>query len=92
MLKVRRAANEHVVLTLSGRVDAESIAELEALIEAEPNRSVIVLDLKDLTLVSQDGVIFSNAAKLAASLLRIAPRTSASGSIVNDWEVRQRKE
>jgi len=84
MLKVRRAANGHLVLTLSGRMDAESIAELETLIEAEPNRSVIVLDLKDLTLVSQDGVIFLERCETNSITLENCP------PYIREWINRQR--
>ena len=73
MLKVRRAANGHVVFTLSGRMDAESIAELETLIDAEPNRSVIVLDLKDLTLVDQGAVSFLRRCEADGITLKNCP-------------------
>ena len=84
MMKVRRAANGHVVFTLSGRMDAESITELEALIEAEPNQSVIVLDLKDLTLVSQDGVIFLERCETNSITLENCP------AYIREWIDRQR--
>jgi hypothetical protein len=40
-----------VVFTLSGRMDEEHIAELEALIKSEAKGRRIALDLKNLTLV-----------------------------------------
>jgi hypothetical protein len=43
---------------LSGRLDKENIAELEALISAECKDRRIILDLKDMTLTGQDGVNF----------------------------------
>jgi anti-anti-sigma regulatory factor len=58
MLKITRKANGEAVFKLSGRMDAENINELEALLSAEPNGLHIVLDLKDLTLVDQDTVNF----------------------------------
>ncbi len=59
MLRIRRSeANGQVVFTLSGRMDEEGIAELEALIRSEGNGRGIVLDLKDLTLVGQDAISF----------------------------------
>jgi hypothetical protein len=39
-------------------MDAESVAELERLLNAETNGSRIVLDLKDLTLADREAVIF----------------------------------
>ncbi len=47
-----------MVFSLSGRIDKENIAELEALIGAEGNDRRIVLDLKDMTLTGQDGINF----------------------------------
>jgi hypothetical protein len=47
-----------VVFSLSGRIDKENIAELEALIGAEGKDRRIVLDLKDMTLTGQDGINF----------------------------------
>jgi hypothetical protein len=47
-----------VVFSLSGRIDKENIAELEALIGAEGRDRRIVLDLKDMTLTGEDGMNF----------------------------------
>lgn len=58
MLRVRPAANAEVVLTLSGRMNAENLAELERLIRSEVKGRRIALDLKDLTLVGRDAVVF----------------------------------
>ena len=58
MLKITRVANGEVVFKLSGRMDAENIGELEAPLSAESSDRIIVLDLKDLTLVDQDAVSF----------------------------------
>ena len=58
MLRIHREANGDVVLTLSGRIDNESIAELERLIGAEGKGRRIILDLKDMTLTGQDGIAF----------------------------------
>jgi anti-anti-sigma regulatory factor len=58
MLRIHRKANSEVVFTLSGRIDKESIAELEALIRTEAKGRRIVLDLKDMTLTGQDGIDF----------------------------------
>ena len=58
MLRIQRSANGEVVLKLSGRIDKENIAELQALIGAEVSGQHMVLDLKDVTLVGQDAVTF----------------------------------
>ena len=58
MLKITRAANGEVVIKLSGRMDAENLAELETLVTSEADSRRVVLDLRDLTLVDQDAVSF----------------------------------
>ena len=58
MLRIGKKANGDPVFTLSGRIDKEHIADLEALIAAEGKDRRIVLDLKELTLTGQDGMAF----------------------------------
>ena len=58
MLRIHRKVNGDVVFTLSGRIDKEHIAELEALIGAEGKERRIILDLRDMTLTGQDGIAF----------------------------------
>jgi anti-anti-sigma regulatory factor len=58
MLRIQRSANGEVVFTLSGEMDQEPITELETLINSETNGTRIVLDLRDVTLVNEDAVIF----------------------------------
>lgn len=73
MLKITRAGNGEVVFKLSGRMGAENIGELEALISAETSGSRIVLDLEDLTLVDQDAVSFLRRCEADSLLLRNCP-------------------
>ena len=58
MLKIQRTGNHKVILSLIGRLGLEEIAELKKVLAAEPNGSRLVLDLKELTLVDREGVIF----------------------------------
>jgi hypothetical protein len=58
MLKITKSANGEVIFTVSGRMDAENLAELEMLFGPEANGRRIILDLKDLTLVDQDAISF----------------------------------
>lgn len=58
MLRIEKSANGEVVLRLSGRMDQENISEVKTLFKTEANGRRIALDLKDLTLVDRDGVIF----------------------------------
>jgi hypothetical protein len=84
MLKICRKANGDVIFALSGRIDKEHIAELEALIGAEGTDRHITLDLKDMTLTGQDGVDFLAQCEAAdISLLNCDP-------YVREWITRQR--
>ena len=56
MLKIQRKANGDVVFTVSGRLEADNVSELSALLAAEPDGRTRVLDLKDLVLVDGDAV------------------------------------
>ncbi len=58
MLRIERSENEEVVFTLSGQIDSDTMAELERLIDSEAKGRGVVLNLKDLTLVNEDAVIF----------------------------------
>jgi hypothetical protein len=58
MFRLQRSANSHVLFTLSGRLEAEDVKELRELIARETTGQPLVLDLKDVTLVSQDAVTF----------------------------------
>ena len=58
MLRIERSENGEVVFTLSGQMDSDTMADLERLIDSEAKGRGVVLNLKDLTLVDEDGVIF----------------------------------
>ena len=58
MLRVRKSSNGEVLFALSGRIDRENATELESLIRAEGSGRPIAIDLKDVTLAGEDGVIF----------------------------------
>jgi anti-anti-sigma regulatory factor len=73
MLKIQRTAHRDVVFTLSGRLDAENVAELSALLAAEPAKRPVVLDLKDLVLVDRDAVHFLRACEGDGIVLRNCP-------------------
>ena len=58
MLRIHRKDNGEVIFTISGQIDKEHIAELEALIAAEGKDRRVILDLKDMTLTGEDGIAF----------------------------------
>ena len=57
MLRVTRTTNGEVVFKLSGRIETENIAELEALLSGETSAKDIFLDLSDMILVDQEDVV-----------------------------------
>ena len=64
MLKIQRMADRGaVVLTVSGRLDAENVGQLCELLDAVPVDTTVALDLRDLLLAdraSQLSVVHSN--------------------------------
>ena len=59
MLKIQRSAdNGFVIFTLSGRIQAEHLEQLQQLFEFETADHNIVLDLKEVRLVDRDAVKF----------------------------------
>jgi len=84
MLKIQRLANGEVIFTLSGRMDAEQTAILEALFRNEAEGMQIVLDLKDLTLVDRDAVRFLEQCECDTIKLRNSP------AYIRKWIERER--
>jgi hypothetical protein len=84
MLKIQRATNEQVVFTLSGRMDAENVAELKGLIESEAGGR-IVLELSDLTLVDREAVKFLERCETNRVNLENCP------AYIREWIARERE-
>ncbi|HMF96906.1 MAG TPA: hypothetical protein VKE96_21555 [Vicinamibacterales bacterium] len=73
MLKIQRTANGNVVFTVSGRLRANNVGELSALLAAEQDGRPRVLDLKDVVLVDRDVVCFLRACVDNRIVLRNCP-------------------
>jgi hypothetical protein len=58
VLKIQRSSNGQVTYVLSGQIEEEDIAELEALVRSETKGRRMILDLKNLTLVGQEAIAF----------------------------------
>ena len=71
-----------VTFSLSGRIQSEHVAELEALVESESRR--VLLDLSEVTLVSCDAVRFLGACELRGTELSNCP------AYVRRWIIRER--
>jgi anti-anti-sigma regulatory factor len=84
MLKITRSANGEVIFTVSGRMDAENLAELERLVGSEANGCRITLDLKDLTLADQDAISFLERCEAGNIQLKNCP------AYIREWITRGR--
>ena len=84
MLKITRSSNGEVIFTVSGRMDAENLAELEMLFGSEANGRRIILDLKDLTLVDQDAISFLERCEAGKIQLKNCP------AYIREWITRGR--
>lgn len=73
MIKIQRTANGDVVLTVSGRLQADNMGELSAMLAEEQVGRAIVLDLKDVVLVDRDTVRFLRDCQGAGIALRNCP-------------------
>jgi hypothetical protein len=58
MFRIRKGGNGQVVFTLSGRIEADDLTEIQQQLASETGTGDVVLDLKDVTLVNQDAVEF----------------------------------
>ena len=85
MLRIERSENQEVVFTVSGQIDSDTMAELERLIDSEAKGRGVVLNLKDLTLVDEDGVIFLTRCESNGVKLENCP------PYVREWINRQRQ-
>jgi hypothetical protein len=74
MLKIERTANGYVVFAVSGRLEADSLCELSAMLAREPAARAITLELKDLVLVDRDTVGFLRACAQRGIELRNCPQ------------------
>ena len=84
MLRIQRSGNGGVVLTLSGQLDEENLAELKTLIQSEAEGHRVALDLKDLTLVDREAVGFLGCCEADSIELKNCP------AYIREWIVRGR--
>ena len=85
MLKIQRSSNGQVIFELTGRMNAEHVAEFEGLFRSETGTGQIVLDLKDLTLVDLDAVKFLESCEMDGIELKNCP------PYIREWITRVRR-
>ncbi len=76
--------NEQLVFTLTGRIQAEQISELQALLKSESPGHTLVVDLKDVRLVDRDAVRFLAEIEAQGGRLRNC------SAFVREWISRER--
>jgi hypothetical protein len=86
VLKIQRSSNEQVTYMLSGEIEDEDLAEVEALIRSEAIGRRLVLDLKNLTLVGQDAIAFLDRCEANGITLQNCP------AYIREWIKGQRSE
>ena len=58
MFRIRKGGSGQVVFTLSGRIEADVLVEIQQQLAKEAGTRNAILDLKDVTLVNQGAVEF----------------------------------
>jgi hypothetical protein len=84
MLKIQRVENGAVIFSLIGQLDLEKIADIKELFTSEPKGSHLVLDLKKLTLVDWEAVIFLAECEAGGIELKNCP------AYIREWIRRER--
>ena len=83
MLRIQRRESGDVVFTVSGRLAADNVTELAALLAAEPAGRTVVLDLKNVVLVDRGTVRFLRERERNGIALRNCP------PYIRDWIARE---
>ena len=86
MLKVTRTANGEVVFTISGRMEAENVSELESLFRSETKPVRMILDLTNLSLVDQGAVKFLERCESEGVVLKNCP------AYIREWIAMRRSQ
>ncbi len=86
MLKIQRQTNRDVVFTVSGRLAADNVSELAALLASEATGPKVVLDLTDVVLVDRDTVRFLRSCEGNGITLRNCP------PYIREWIAREDEE
>jgi anti-anti-sigma regulatory factor len=73
VLRIERTANDDIVFTVSGRLQADNVGELSELLAADQDGRTRVLDLKDVVLVDGDVVRYLCACVNDGIVLRNCP-------------------
>jgi anti-anti-sigma regulatory factor len=86
-LRIQRSVEHHLVIfILTGRIQAEQIPELIALLKSESPRQEIGIDLKNVKLIDRDAVRFLAQLEAAGARLR-----NCSG-FIREWITQEKNQ
>ena len=86
MLRIEKSIEGNkVVFSLTGRIEAGDVAELQRLLVSEAMDHSLILDLTDVNLVNRDAVGFLAKCETAGSKLRNCP------AYVREWITKERE-
>jgi anti-anti-sigma regulatory factor len=86
MLRIQESTERNrVVFSLSGRIEAEDVAELQRLCRSETDDHKLVLDLGDVRLVNRDAIKFLADCEANGTKLRNCP------PYVREWISKERE-
>jgi anti-anti-sigma regulatory factor len=85
MWKLRRVPDgKHIVLKLSGRIDADGLSELRKAFASEDNAENLVLDLSEVDIAGEEAVKFLAACETSGVQVRNCP------DYIREWIRRER--
>jgi len=84
MLRISRSSGSTVVFSISGRIEAEDLAELQRLLNLEPVGQDIAMDLQDITIVDREAVKFLAGCEQQGIQLENCP------AYIREWIGRER--
>jgi anti-anti-sigma regulatory factor len=85
MLRIQKSVEgNQVVFALSGRIEAEDVAELQRLCRSEADDHKLVLDLGDVRLVNRDAIKFLADFEANGTKLRNCP------AYIREWIAKER--
>ena len=77
--------NDDIEFTVSGRMDAENVAQMETLLSSEARGQHVILNLRDLILVDQAMVCFLEACEATGIVLTNCPE------YIREWIATERQ-
>ena len=85
MVRIQRSSGSGVVFSLSGRIEAEDMVELQRLLRLEVPGQGIAFDLREITIVDRDAVKFLERCETSGVKFRGCP------AYIREWIETERR-